>query len=602
MLRAAFFTMVGGILFFFLGQAPAQDLSALVSKTKDAVVQVTGYDHEGKLVQTGNGVFVSPEGHLLTHRSLVLGPVQLLIRTGENLDYPVKAVLAEDQTAGLVKLLVDSPGPPWPFLKMAAAAPNLGSRVLVVGYSKKMESFVHEGMVASVREVLGRRVIQISAAMPPGAEGAAVVNMTGEMVGVGGMGASEGQAINFAVPAPPALLQAAEPLAFADWAAAHVDEAFEAYLSRAAQALKKEDKEYAVIYSQRAAGLKPDNAQAHYYLGLSYLLAGRKADAGKELDILKKLDVKLAEKLKSAMPSAAKAPAEVSLPELIKKVKPAIVFIAVLDKRGRVRSTGSGFFISSKGMFITNYHVLRGATQARVKTWEGKIYPVSRVVAEDEAADLMVAAVVAEGETPSLQITGAVPEVGEKVLVLGNPKGLEWTAADGIVSALRITDKKKFIQISAPISPGSSGSPAMNMQGQVIGVNTFYLEGGQMLNFASSTHNILALKPGPGMTLEDRARGWQAEAKNLVVAGRKALQGKNIKKAAELFAEAKKAYPELPDPYMELVLLFLTIKDTEAAKQELKELRHVDPRLADELVKAISEGAGKPAKGARRTR
>jgi S1-C subfamily serine protease len=145
------------VLFGSAGLARAQDLSALVSKTKEAVVQVTGYDSEGKWVQTGNGVFISPEGHLLTHRSLVLGSAQFLIRTGDGFDYPAKAVLAEDRTAGLVKLKVDSPGDPWPFLKPAAAASHLGSRVLVVGYSKKMEPAAHEGMVVSVREFQGPR-------------------------------------------------------------------------------------------------------------------------------------------------------------------------------------------------------------------------------------------------------------------------------------------------------------------------------------------------------------------------------------------------------------------------------------------------------------
>jgi S1-C subfamily serine protease len=601
MRRAVFFAMMVGLLALIaaVSQAAGQDLSALVSNTKDAVAYVTGYDAEGKLMKNANGVFISPEGHLMTHRSVVLGPSKLLIRTGANHDYPVKAVLAEDKTADLVKLLVDPPGAPWPFLRLAAAPPSLGSRVLVVGYSKKMESTVDEGMVSSIREFLGRKVVQFSAAIPSGAEGAAVVNMKGELVGVGGSGSSEGRSINFAVPVPPEMVRAAIPQAFADWAAAHLDEAFESYLSRAAREIQKKDKEWSITYSLRAAKLKPDNAQAHYYLGLSYLLAQRQKDAENELEILKKLDAKLADKLKAAMPSAAKAGGEGALPDLIKKVKPAIVFVGVLDKQGRVRSTGSGFFINAKGDFITNYHVLRGASQARLKTVDGKVYPVTKVLAEDEAADLILASAVTDVEMPSLQVTGVAPQIGERVLVLGNPKGLEWTAADGIVSALRTKDKKKFIQISAPISPGSSGSPAMNMQGQVIGVNTFYLEGGQALNFASASQNILALKPGPGLTLEDRALGWLAEARDLVNLGRRARQEKNFKKAAELFYEAKKAYPELPDPYMELVLLFLTVKDVDAANQELAALRRVDPRLAEELVKAIDEAA-KKGKGKRR--
>jgi hypothetical protein len=196
-------------------------------------------------------------------------------------------------------------------------------------------------------------------------------------------------------------------------------------------------------------------------------------------------------------------------------------------------------------------------------------------------------------ETPFLKTTGAVPQVGEKVVVLGNPKGMEWSAADGIVSAVREKNKRRFIQISAPISPGSSGGPALNMQGQVIGVNTFHIIGGQNLNFASAGQNVLQLKPGPGLTLEERAEGWLAEAKDLVVQGRQAKNAKDLKKAAGLFGEAKKTFFDLPDPYVELFFIYLTVNDVEAAKQELEELRKVNPQIADELVKAIKQAAAK---------
>jgi len=596
MWRTAFVLMCLGIqVFSWAGPAPAQeDLPALVSKTKDAVVQVTGYDSDGKLMKTGNGVFISPEGHLLTHRSLILGPSKLLIRTGANHDYPVKAVLADDKTADLVRLLVDPPGAPWPYLGMAAAAPALGSKVLVLGYGKKMESTVHEGMVSSAREFLGRPVIVISAAIPRGAEGAAVVNLKGELVGLGASGTSEGQPINFAVPPPLEFLQkAAPPQAFADWANSHATEACESYLSRAAKALNKGDKEWSITYSQRAAKLKPDNAQAHYYLGKAYLLGKRTSDAEKELEILARLDAKLAGKLKDDLAQSAKVRGEADLPQLIKKTKPAVVFVQVLDINGQDRKFGSGFFVNGKGAFITNYHVLGGATKARVRTLEGKTYPVTRVLAEDKAADLILASVVPDVETPFLKTTGVIPQVGEKVLVLGNPKGMEWSAADGIVSAVREKNKKRFIQISAPISPGSSGGPAMNMQGQVIGVNTFYLEGGQMLNFASAGQNILNLKLGPGLTLEERAEGWLAEAKDLVVQGRQAKHAKDLKKAAGLFDEAKKTFFDLPDPYVELFFIYLNVNDLEAAKQELGELRKVNPQIADELIKSVKQAAAK---------
>lgn len=605
MVRAALVIMVVGIqvLISSLGQAPAQqDLSALVAKTKDPVVQVTGYDADGKLTKTGNGVFITPEGHLLTHRALILGPAKLLIRTGANHDYPVKAVLADDKAKDLARLLVDPPGAPWPFMKVAAGdPPALGSRVLLVGYSKKMESTVVETMVSSVREFLGRRVIMISASVPVGADGGPVVNLKGELVGLAGSGISEGKPISFADPVPPEFLQkAGEPQAFGEWAAAHAAEALEAYLFFAAQSLRKGDKEWAVTYSQRALRLKPDSAQAQYSLGRAYLLAGKGEAAAKTLEALAKLDAKLADKLREDLKKTAKGAGEANLPELIQKAKPAVVLVQKLNKQGQARSFGSGFFINNQGHFITNYHVLGGATQARVKTLTGKTYPVIRVLAEDNAADLIMASIVPEVATPFLKVSGAIPQAGEKVITLGNPKGEEWTAADGIVSAVREKKwrggVKKFVQISAPISPGSSGGPALNLQGEVIGVTTFHRLEAQNLNFASIGQNILDLKPGPGLTLEQRAEGWLAEAKDLVVQGRQAKTAKDLKKAASLFEEAKDKFSDLPDPYVELVVIYLMTNNQEAAKHELAALRGVNPQVAEALVKALNEAAAKEAK------
>ena len=284
MLRAAFVMLwLGFQVLTGVGQAPAQeDLSALVTKTQDAVVQVTGYDKDGKLTKIGNGVFIAPEGHLLTHRSLILGPVKLLIRTGANHDYPVKAVLADDKVSDLARLQVDPPGAPWPYLKLAAAAPHLGSRVMVLGYGKKMESTVLEGMVSSIREFLGYRIMVITAAIPANAEGAAVLNMKGELVGSAGSGTHEGKDIDFAIPVPPALLKKeASPQPFADWSAAHAAEACETYVSRAARALRKGDKAWAITHAQRAVSIRADSAQAHYYLGQAYLLSQRLTEAEK---------------------------------------------------------------------------------------------------------------------------------------------------------------------------------------------------------------------------------------------------------------------------------------------------------------------------------
>jgi S1-C subfamily serine protease len=124
------------------------------------------------------------------------------------------------------------------------------------------------------------------------------------------------------------------------------------------------------------------------------------------------------------------------------------------------------------------------------------------MVAADEKADLVKLVVNLPGGAPHyLTVSGARPDAGERVIVLGSPLGLEQTATDGMVSAIRtIRDRGEFLQISAPISPGSSGGPVVNMAGQVIGIVTFQVRG-QGINFAVPGYRVLALRDGPSRPL-----------------------------------------------------------------------------------------------------
>jgi len=200
---------------------------------------------------------------------------------------------------------------------------------------------------------------------------------------------------------------------------------------------------------------------------------------------------------KPTMPSLPKPKEESteSLPSLIKRIAPSIVSVFTYDNKGEFLKLGSGFFISQNGDIITNYHVIQGASSAEVKTSDGKTYPITYIVAEDEQSDIIRLSV----DVPSkyvlpLSLSKAIPEVGERILVYGSPLGLEKTVSDGIVSAVReIPDFGKIVQITAPVSPGSSGSPVLNMQGEVIGVATFQMVEGQNLNFAIPSERITNL-------------------------------------------------------------------------------------------------------------
>jgi S1-C subfamily serine protease len=192
-------------------------------------------------------------------------------------------------------------------------------------------------------------------------------------------------------------------------------------------------------------------------------------------------------------------PAQESLPDLVRRVKPAIVAIVTYDAKGEALTTGSGFFIRP-GQVVTNLHVIRGASRTDVKTLDGKgrVYEVAGLLAIDEEGDLALMRVNMSLERPrSSELAMTLPEEGESVFVIGNPLKLEGSVTDGIVSAVReVPGVGKIIQTTAPISHGNSGSPIFNLRGQVVGVVTVKVTNGQNISLAIGADRVRELKPG----------------------------------------------------------------------------------------------------------
>ena len=251
------------------------------------------------------------------------------------------------------------------------------------------------------------------------------------------------------------------------------------------------------------------------------------------------------------------------LPHLVKKIEPSVVVILTYNKEGSPIGQGSGFFINKDGDIITNRHVLLGAYRAEVKTPNGKVYPITKIVAEDAEGDLIRASVSLKNASRKrssrisvspLSVSSSIPQVGEQVAVIGSPLGLERTVSEGIVSAVRqIPGFGKIIQITAPISPGSSGSPVVNMKGEVIGVATFQLIKGQNLNFAIPGERIARLKRGNGKTLKEWQMGkqkeWLSSAIGLYSTGLIFLWAGEYEKALPYFKKAAKKNPHYADTY-----------------------------------------------------
>lgn len=143
---------------------------------------------------------------------------------------------------------------------------------------------------------------------------------------------------------------------------------------------------------------------------------------------------------------------------------------------------GTGFF-AGPNQVVTNFHVIDGASFVTINALNsGRVYEVTMVNGHSIENDLAI--LLIDGVEKPLSITEVLPKVGDTVYVNGNPKGLIGTFSSGIVSAIRGESDNTRIQITAPISPGSSGSPVMNAKGEVIGVASSGVLNGQNLNFA----------------------------------------------------------------------------------------------------------------------
>ena len=174
---------------------------------------------------------------------------------------------------------------------------------------------------------------------------------------------------------------------------------------------------------------------------------------------------------------------------LVKAITPGTVLIQTYGTNGEDLKQGSGFFINDDGDIVTCAHVMKGYTSGDVVTSDQKKYKIKGVKSADLINDLAIVSTYVKAESSqnygipkpnmiydpvsmtlrpvaknsfiSLKLSTTIPEVGQEIIVIGTPLGLENTVSTGIISAIR--DNK--IQITAPISPGSSGSPVLNMDG-----------------------------------------------------------------------------------------------------------------------------------------
>ncbi len=229
----------------------------------------------------------------------------------------------------------------------------------------------------------------------------------------------------------------------------------------------------AAVYRGQGQVMTPDAAET------TAAVQAAAAEAQGETEAVATMDPSLALGTGTVLSVSKSDGGEMTLQEIYKKTIPSVASITALRDDGT--ATGTGIVMTQDGYIITNYHVVTTAKQVMVLLSDGNEY-YATMVGGDETSDLMVLKIDAQGLTPAEFGDSTTAEVGDTVVAIGDPLGTELrgTMTDGIICGIQrdisVEDRTMtLMQTNAALNSGNSGGPLVNMQGQVIGINTMKL-------------------------------------------------------------------------------------------------------------------------------
>lgn len=303
-------------------------------------------------------------------------------------------------------------------------------------------------------------------------------------------------------------------------------------------------------------------------------------------DKIKALDDEL-KKLRAELASSKN-----DLPSMIARVEASVVSI----RNGQFG--GSGFLINSSGCILTNYHVIEGATDIEVTFRDGVSKQAIGYLVYNEDVDLAVIKVDLDVERPHLNLNLSLPKKGEDVVAIGDPKGLTSSVSKGVVSGIRDQSELRgasgqWLQIDAAINPGNSGGPLIDMNGMVVGINSFKLSKSEGLNFAVSAMEAAKLIA----LIQKDAFGWEVSnnfrslPRNKVAkktsATPKKTAAKDLSDSLDKIAAEAKKRREFEAKQAEAKRLFAE-KELKAKNDNAEKIRQAEVRQA-ELNRILSE-------------
>ncbi|MEO8663960.1 MAG: tetratricopeptide repeat protein [Ignavibacteria bacterium] len=265
---------------------------------------------------------------------------------------------------------------------------------------------------------------------------------------------------------------------------------------------------------------------------------------------------------------------DLSSEEIFSRTKDAIVVIYAYDYNGQKNSQGSGVIIKDRGIVVTNFHVFAGNEKLEIKHNDSTI-SYSEIVGVDIDKDILILK-LDENDFPSIPV-GKVEDIkiGQKVYAIGSPMGLENTISDGLVSGMRnLGEEKKqnYIQITASLSPGSSGGAVLNSKGELIGISTMGYEKGQNLNFAIGIDDIY------GVTLGEYNDKKKLEALNYFFKGKNLHEEGKYKEAIDYYTKYMKIFPADSKAFNFRGLAYEDHKEYKKAISDFTQAIKIDPK------------------------
>jgi S1-C subfamily serine protease len=262
--------------------------------------------------------------------------------------------------------------------------------------------------------------------------------------------------------------------------------------------------------------------------------------------------------------------------QIYKKVSGAVVVIHAYNDNDELATQGSGVVLNDKGYVVTNYHVLSG--NERVEILHGKeVIPYVDIIGIDVDKDILILKIEAK-RFPSIKISNSNSlNIGQRVYTIGSPMGLENSISEGIISGLRSYDelRRNFIQISASISPGSSGGAVVNDKGELIGISTLTMKEGQNLNFAIPINDILKVEIG------SYSKNNTYKDINLSKKGNNAFEDGDYENAIKYYSLYIEKYPNDAEAYNNRGNAKNKLKDYKGAIQDYDKAIEIRPNDAD---------------------